>query len=96
MAHEEWCEANKYFHERKRALVVAWRKGRSELYNKARTTFIEVEIAKELAEVQAEYNRQQKKIRDELYNKVNRYNKESVCNTKLKVPFDFHLNTTVV
>lgn len=70
VAHEEWCESNKYFHERKRALVVAWRKGRSELFSKARNTFIEVEIAKELAEVQAEYNRGQKKIRDELYNKV--------------------------
>lgn len=71
--------------------MVAWRKGRSELFNKARNTFIEVEIAKELAEVQAEYNREQKKIRDELYNKVIRIGREKIyiyceqpCYLKLK------------
>ncbi|XP_056007990.1 coiled-coil domain-containing protein 148-like isoform X2 [Ostrea edulis] len=78
VAHEEWCEANKYFHERKRALVVAWRKGRSELMNKARSTFIEVEIAKELAEVKAEYSREQKKIREELYQKVRKWREQKL------------------
>ena len=70
MAHEEWCDSNKYFRERKKALMVAWNKGRLALFHKAESIFTEAEMAAHLEEVKAEYNKKQKHIRDVLHEKV--------------------------
>lgn len=71
VSHEEWCDSNKYFRERKKALMVAWQKGRSALYHKAESIFTEAEMAAQLDEVKAEYNRKQRQVREVLHEKVN-------------------------
>ena len=75
VSHEEWCDSNKYFRERKRALMVAWQNGRAALYQKAESTFMEAEMAAALEEVKAEYNLKQKQVREVLHEKVLQGNK---------------------
>ena len=70
VSHEEWCDSNKYFRERKRALMVAWQNGRAALYHKAESIFTESEMAAALEEVKAEYNFKQKQVREVLHEKV--------------------------
>lgn len=78
VSHEEWCDSNKYFRERKRALMVAWQNGRAALYQKAESTFMEAEMAAALEEVKAEYNLKQKQVREVLHEKVRSWREQQM------------------
>ncbi|XP_063421111.1 coiled-coil domain-containing protein 148-like [Mytilus trossulus] len=78
VSHEEWCDSNKYFRERKKALMVAWQKGRSALYHKAESIFTESEMAAELDEVKAEYNCKQRQVREVLHQKIRNFREQQM------------------
>ncbi|XP_052094946.1 coiled-coil domain-containing protein 148-like [Mytilus californianus] len=78
VSHEEWCDSNKYFRERKKALMVAWQKGRSALYHKAESIFTEAEMAAQLEEVKAEYNRKQRQVREVLHEKIRNFREQQM------------------
>ncbi|XP_071157841.1 coiled-coil domain-containing protein 148-like isoform X2 [Mytilus edulis] len=78
VSHEEWCDSNKYFRERKKALMVAWQKGRSALYHKAESIFTEAEMAAQLDEVKAEYNRKQRQVREVLHEKIRNFREQQM------------------
>lgn len=78
VSHEEWCDSNKYFRERKKALMIAWQKGRSALYHKAESIFTEADMAAALDEVKAEYNRKQKEVREVLHDKIRSWREQQM------------------
>ncbi|XP_060080492.1 coiled-coil domain-containing protein 148-like [Ylistrum balloti] len=71
--HEEWCESNKYFRKRKQVLLAAWQKARDELLYKAKSVFMEADIAAELEEVKIEYLRKQKQVKQALFEKIHQW-----------------------
>ncbi|OWF40924.1 coiled-coil domain-containing protein 148-like [Mizuhopecten yessoensis] len=71
--HEEWCESNKYFRMRKQVLMAAWQKARDELLYKAKSVFMEADIAAELEEVKIEYLRKQKQVKQALFEKLHQW-----------------------
>lgn len=68
--HEDWWTRTKFFHQRRRDLLIGWIRDRAELLDRVKNVFNEACLAKQLEDVKQENRQKQQEFCDYLYAKV--------------------------
>lgn len=68
--HEDWWTRTKFFHQRRRDLLIGWSRDRAELLNRVKNVFSEACLAQQLEDAKQENRQKQQEFCDYLYTKV--------------------------